>query len=81
MAAAETAKLVASLDLKDNLSAGVAKASGSLKKLESTSFKVGQGIGRLARVDGMAVVLQGSWLSAVRTSKASASAAGSCVRT
>jgi len=44
---AETASLVAALSLDTKkFDAGAASAAGSLKKLESTSFKVGQDIGR-----------------------------------
>lgn len=44
---AETAKLVSSLELDTRkFDSGVTKASGSLRKLESTSFKVGQNIGK-----------------------------------
>jgi hypothetical protein len=46
MAAAETARLIASLELKDNFSPGVNKAMKSLGKLESTGFRVGQNIGK-----------------------------------
>lgn len=43
---AETAKLVSSLELKDNFTPTANKAMKSLGRLESTSFKVGQGIGK-----------------------------------
>lgn len=46
MATAETARLIASLELKDNFSPGANKAIASLGKLESTSFRVGQQIGK-----------------------------------
>jgi hypothetical protein len=46
MAAAETARLIASLELKDNFSGTANKAMKSLGKLESTGFRVGQNIGK-----------------------------------
>jgi hypothetical protein len=43
---AETAKLIASLELKDNFTPNANKAMASLGRLESTSFRVGQNIGK-----------------------------------
>src|SRR6185369_1619703 len=43
---AETAKLVSSLELKDNFTPAANKAIKSLGRMESTAFKVGQGIGK-----------------------------------
>ncbi len=43
---AETAKLVSSLELKDNFTPAANKAMKSLGRLESTSFRVGQQIGK-----------------------------------
>ncbi|MEO7197830.1 MAG: phage tail tape measure protein [Solirubrobacterales bacterium] len=49
MAAAETARLIASLELQDKLSPGVARASASLSRLEKAAGS-GQGsLGKLAR--------------------------------
>ncbi len=47
MAIAETAKLMSSLELDTRkFDAGVVKANRGLKSMESTAFKVGEGIGR-----------------------------------
>ncbi len=46
MAIAETAALVASLTLKDHFTPAANKAMASLGKLESTSFRVGQSVGK-----------------------------------
>ncbi len=46
MALAETAKLVASLELKDHFTPAANKAMASLGKLESRAFRVGQNIGK-----------------------------------
>src|SRR5574339_688873 len=47
MATADTAKLLASLSLKDNgFSSGLSKAEKGLGKFESTAFRVGQNIGK-----------------------------------
>lgn len=53
MAAAETARLIASLELKDNLSKGVKSATASLGKLDTSLGKIGgmaqKGLGTAAR--------------------------------
>ena len=46
MALSETAKLVASLELKDKFSGPANKAIQSLGKLESRAFRAGQQIGK-----------------------------------
>ena len=46
MAIAETAKLVASLELKDHFTPAANKAMASLGKLETRAFRVGQQIGK-----------------------------------
>ena len=43
---AETAKLVSSLELKDNFTPTANKAIKSLGRMESTAFRVGQNIGK-----------------------------------
>jgi hypothetical protein len=56
MAAAETARLIAELSLKDKLTPGVKTATASLGKLDSSLRRIGQSAKRAAAVAGKALL-------------------------